>query len=420
MDDNSLLVMDTSSLWLALGGLAFFLGLVAFGVNYNIRRSREATDEQTRRLTREVEQLRRGGVGPDAEDLRKQAVREALRREPQLADSTVGADRQRLSELVDQIISELRIQREVQQVKAEEAAEARRVQAELEYARKVEESKRRAEEARQQQEQAILAKLKARDEAIARMSPLRRWVVTHKGIVIGAAVSILALLAVGALIANSIAQSSRLAAEQAAASAAAAASASLAAASASAEAEAAAQAERVRQDLIAACDLQALDQVTQDEGILFAWTQCEDTKVALRAAVALVELGTPRKVSLAGRALAGMDLSGVDLSGVRFDRADLRGADLSNSNLDYSVFYLANLSGANLRGSSMVRTGLTEADLTQANLAEANLEGAILRETDFTGASVKEAKLDPVYWQRSTCPNGTRLEVEILLTPWPC
>ncbi len=423
MEDNSLLIMDTSSLWLVVGGFALFLGLVAAGINYNIRRSREATDEQTRRLTRELEQLRQGavvgGASQDPEDLRKEAVREALRREPQFSDSTDSADRQRLSELVDQIVGELQIQREIAQVKAEEAAEARRVQAELEYARKTEESRRQAEEARQRREQATLAKLRARDEELARMSPARRWIVTHKGLVVGVVVSLLALVAVGALMANSIAQSSRLAAEQAAESAAAASSASLAAASASAEAEAEAQVEQARQDLLVACDEQVLDQVAQDEDVLFAWTQCQEAEVALKAAVALVELGTPRKVSLAGRDLAGMDLSGADLSGVRFDRANLEGADLSNSNLYDTVFYMANLSGANLSGASMMSTSLTEADLTQANLDQANLKGSILRETDFTGASVKGAKLDSVFWTWSICPSGTQIK-ETLVTPWPC
>jgi hypothetical protein len=134
------------------------------------------------------------------------------------------------------------------------------------------------------------------------------------------------MLNVTFLMANSIAQSSRLAAEQAAASAAAASSASLAAASASAEAEAAAQAEKARQDLIAACDLQVLDQVSQDEEVLFAWTQCEDTEVALRAAVALVELGTPRKVSLAGREIRLM-MAETDAAFASFKWAVYRDSD---------------------------------------------------------------------------------------------
>ena len=81
------------------------------------------------------------------------------------------------------------------------------------------------------------------------------------------------------------------------------------------------------------------------------------------------------------------DLSWVYLVGVGLGNADLSGADLRWANLRDAGLFGANLSGADLRWAN-----LRDADLYGANLSGANLENA-----DLTG----------VYWNDTTCPDGT-------------
>lgn len=221
------LLVDTSTIWFVAGGIVLGLAIVGFGINYNIRRSREATEQQTRKLTQELNRLRSAGAGPsgdpDAEALRKAALREALRREPQLADTTDPSARERLSALVNEIESELRIEREVAQIRAEEERESRRLEAEREAARRVEEDRQRTEALLRKQEEERLTRRLARDQQLARMSPFRRWAVTHRGVVIAGVLGTLTVVALVAAAINAAVQSSRVAAEQAAASASAAA-----------------------------------------------------------------------------------------------------------------------------------------------------------------------------------------------------
>ena len=81
------------------------------------------------------------------------------------------------------------------------------------------------------------------------------------------------------------------------------------------------------------------------------------------------------------------DLSYAHLFGVGLGNADLSGADLIGANLGDADLIGANLSGANLE----------YADLTRAVLAFANMSGANLENAYLTG----------VYWNDTTCPDGT-------------
>jgi hypothetical protein len=425
MENETLVLADGSTLLVLAAGLALAMGIVGLGINYNIRRSREATEQQTRRLARELEQLRAAAdstaTSEDSEArLRKDAVREALRREPELSDPKDSIARQRLSDLVDQITAELQLEREVAQVKAEEAAELRRQEADRELALRNEEAKQRDRERERKDEELRIERLKARDLRLARMSPIRRWLVTHKGLVIGTSLGILAIATLGGLMITSIVQSAQSAARVAAASSAASASSASMASASSATAEASSQAAQARLELIASCDLSQFDQAARDPQILFAWLECEEVQVALAAAEGLTRLGVSQTVSLADRDLAGADLSGMDLSRVRFDRANLVGADLSNSNLRQSLFMRTNLSEANLSGAILDRAHFTLTDLSRANLQGAALGRSIIRQSDLTEASVRNAVFGQLVWEESICPNGNKFRGDLRLRPWPC
>lgn len=402
---GNVLLVDSSTLWLLAGGLALVLGIVGFGINYNIRRSRDATEKQTRELTQELERLRSASGakmgGEDPEKLRKEALREALRREPDLADTSDDVSRQRLSELVEQISRELQIQREVAKVKQEETDRLRRLEAERELARKLEEGKKKAEEAKRQEEEARLANLRDREQRLAQMSPLRRWLATHKGVTIGGCVGILAVLAISGLAINANIQSSRLAAERAEA-----------AASAAAEREADAQDAAERDELIESCDLTRLKAATGDPFVLVAWTKCDDPEVAVKAASELWLVSPERfaDVRFDGMDLSGLDLQGVNLPGARFDKANLSGANLAGGNFTSARFFGANLAGADLTGANLEKASLTDADLSGANLAEANLSLALMVRTNLTDANLDGTNLEAAFWRDVLCANGEKLD----------
>lgn len=75
--------------------------------------------------------------------------------------------------------------------------------------------------------------------------------------------------------------------------------------------------------------------------------------------------------------LRGANLQGSNLKGVNLQVADLSGADLSGADLEYAYLYRANLTGANLTGANFYNSHLPGVDLSMA----------IIRHTNFTGAT---------------------------------
>jgi hypothetical protein len=73
------------------------------------------------------------------------------------------------------------------------------------------------------------------------------------------------------------------------------------------------------------------------------------------------------------------------------------GMDLAGCSLDED-----NLAGANLVGANLAGAGLYDVNLTDADLEGANLAGAGLFLAGLTGAN-----LNGVYWNDTTCPDGT-------------
>ena len=90
---------------------------------------------------------------------------------------------------------------------------------------------------------------------------------------------------------------------------------------------------------------------------------------------------------------------------LKFVPANLEGADLRQANLSCAELWMGRLAGADLRGADLIEAELTGADLTGADLRYAifvnaemcsvDLRGANLEGTDFFGATLHGAKLDP-------------------------
>ncbi|MFK0735501.1 MAG: pentapeptide repeat-containing protein [Gloeotrichia echinulata IR180] len=109
--------------------------------------------------------------------------------------------------------------------------------------------------------------------------------------------------------------------------------------------------------------------------------------------------------------LSHTDMSGVNLSGANLEKANLyqsnlSGAELCGANLSGVILTAANLKGANLSGANLHGTILSAANLSDANLSDANLYqanlylatlyGAILDNTIFSGANLRESKFSDV------------------------
>jgi hypothetical protein len=121
----------------------------------------------------------------------------------------------------------------------------------------------------------------------------------------------------------------------------------------------------------------------------------------------LKALNSCKHCNLFGAILTEADLSGANLTG-----ANLTNADLTNANLTGADLTRTNLRGAFLRG----------ANLTRASLIRANLRGAFLDEhydrflnkyfytdltgADFTGATLKDAKIEGAIFCNTKTPWG--------------
>lgn len=301
---ESVVVASADSLWLIAGVFALLLGVLAFGINYNIRKSREAANESNRRLQQEVQRLRAKEssdphpLSPVRPDFRREALAEALRRRPDLADAQDQESTRQLQELVTEVERELSLRHEVETLKAERAAadEAERRRAEMveREAQRAAESERRAEAARQQaelraradQERAVQVE-KRRQERLAAMSAPRRWVEVHSTIAKGAGIAIVVAAVVVAWVAAGAYFNQQR--EQAAADEAASINAARVAASESAAAQKQAEEEEAQRqaELRTSCD------PTQAEGTIptevwVAWLTCSDEAIIRVAETVLV------------------------------------------------------------------------------------------------------------------------------------
>ena len=112
-----------------------------------------------------------------------------------------------------------------------------------------------------------------------------------------------------------------------------------------------------------------------------------------------------------GLRLAGHDLSGARLEGADLTGANLRGADLSravgrSADLTETVLEQSRLEGADFGGACFARTSAGEADFTEAMLEDAGfarahlryavLDGALLDGADFTDADLWGARFGKV------------------------
>jgi alpha-tubulin suppressor-like RCC1 family protein len=198
-------------LWTVIGGLVgkgkgrtgagIALGLFLSLIGVIIIAVMEPTPEKRAERAHEQALAMRGVFGPQPEVVavsapvapvsRQEAVAEALRRDPSLGDTSDPEALKRLAESVTQVQEELELKAQVATIKAEEEAQARREELARLYAQEAarkkalwEEhvAKRQAERvAAEHVEQAArsAAEQELRDRLVA-MSPLRRWIATHR------------------------------------------------------------------------------------------------------------------------------------------------------------------------------------------------------------------------------------------------
>lgn len=275
------IVVDTDTLWLIGGGVVLAIGLIALGININIRLSRESARDESRALRKQVKRLEEsqsGALIPDSE-LRREALGEALRRRPELAEASDSESARELQTLVEEVTKELTIRQEIAALKAHEEEQRRRAEAEAEAARRTEEAKRMAAERQRAAEEAHREREHLRSRQLAAMSPSRRWMATHKPLMAGLIGAMaLCLAAVGFLVVTTVVSAQRQQAQEAEAAA----QARAAAESASQASQAAqAEADRITQ-LAQGCDTTTPEQDIPDE-VWIAWLACEDEAVAAKS-----------------------------------------------------------------------------------------------------------------------------------------
>jgi hypothetical protein len=282
---------DASSLWLLVTLVILAISVVGLGINANIRRSRDTSMRQAEGLQEEVRRLRaeqakvkleQERAAQDEAGLRRRALEEALRREPDLRHAKDEAAVARLTALVDQIVQEFSIRQELDEVKATEAERARLA----ELAREAE--IRKAEERKRQQATRDAEKAKRREEARLRQEYLeslpswRRWIEEHKSLVVVSA-ALIGVTALGASIAVAVTVAQTRQAEEQAKEA--------REEQERLEVEAAAN-EKAEQEFQAtlptACDL-SIDKNRIPPEVWVTWLQCEDLNVVTEASLWLMD-----------------------------------------------------------------------------------------------------------------------------------
>lgn len=105
--------------------------------------------------------------------------------------------------------------------------------------------------------------------------------------------------------------------------------------------------------------------------------------------------------------LTGDNLSGVNLHAADFNETDMSGLDVSGADLSGSGLISGNLNGTNLTDANLTGASVGYSTLTNANLTGANLTNGSFGQDNFTGAEFSGATLTGVFWNASTCPDGT-------------
>ena len=103
---------------------------------------------------------------------------------------------------------------------------------------------------------------------------------------------------------------------------------------------------------------------------------------------------TVKGISFPSRNLAGIDLSCQDLSGLSFVQGDLQGTNLNQAKLAGVEFGQADLTGASLIGADASGATFTQATLNRTQLADANLTGASFIQADLRKADAPRGRFD--------------------------
>jgi hypothetical protein len=277
----AVIVADADSLWLIAAAIALSLGILGFGLNYNLRKNRASAEKDAEVLRKEVRRMRstQSSEALTEAELRQRALEEALIRNPRLAEATDSDSVRELQRIVDEITEEMRLRHQVAELKAKQDAERQREETARQMAAQRAAAQREAEErARVADELEKQAKAEY-ERHLAAMSPARRWIFTHRSTVLAGVATLVLVVAGGSWFAvNFFEQRQR---DQVAAEAA-------AAAAAEREAQAALEAEQRQaeferiEELKKACDLTQAGEDTPQE-VWFEWINCEDETVVAAA-----------------------------------------------------------------------------------------------------------------------------------------
>ena len=262
MNNQQVLLVDSGSLWLIAGFVVLVIGIGIAGVRLRINRANRDNVEQLTALRREVQGLRPDEGTPTQEELRTEALKEALRREPELADTSDPESAQRLSKLVHEVSEELALRAEVERLRQQEEREAEALAQRRAAEKAAEQARIRFEEEQEAKRQRDAEARRKREASLAAMGPTRRWLATHKAV----SLTLVGVMAVAIGVIASVFINQENQRRQAAD----------AAAQEQAQAEASAAA---RAQLEAACDLSQVSQLASDSQIMNAWASCSDATV---------------------------------------------------------------------------------------------------------------------------------------------
>jgi len=134
-----------------------------------------------RRRAKEQDEAQIKRTDSDARE-RQNAIREAISRDPSLADSDDPETLGRLNEAAESVLQEWRVQKDLEAVKERERQEEQ-----------AQAARRRQEEAEQRQREEA----EREKERIAALPPVRRWLTTHKLLVVGVLAVVVVGVAVG-------------------------------------------------------------------------------------------------------------------------------------------------------------------------------------------------------------------------------
>lgn len=340
-------------------------------------------------------QTREAGETLTPEEIRKQAVRQALEKHPELADKSDSASLARLSTYIEAEERALQVQLERVEAQRREFAEAARRAGEESRRVRKEQQERELAAQRQKQEAERLratrerelqeaAKRAQREAELEQMTATRRWFAQHRTplLVVTAVVVVLAVIGSALAIGNAL-ETQRLA--------------ELAQEAAEQEAANNRLLQEKRADALVACDPQQAPRYPGDAELMNAWVDCEDAS-ARRAVAATAGNGILTPASL--EALAS-DTSG-QVREVVAAREDLP-ADLET--------ILATDTEATVRAAVASRVRLGEAaleelisDTDRVVLRALAKRGRIVKEEDklrYAASANYAPFIDPLF--RSAC-----------------